>query len=101
MDREREKVHSFNIRTDIKVIITDYKIQPNFIISRVSAEIKPITSIQNDTKLILTVINALKIKQKIWWNKYNKGRKVLKLNVTQTTKCRSIRYGALKATIKS
>lgn len=60
MDGKREKVHALNLRTDLEVIITVYKVQPDLIRSNISAEIKPITSVQNDIKIILTLRNQIK-----------------------------------------
>ena len=98
MDGEVKKVHDLNLITNLEVNIAINKVQPDLNRSRVSAEIEPITSVQNDIKIILTLGNQIKTEQKIRWGQYSKGRKVLKLNVNQTAQCWSLRYGALKAT---
>jgi len=60
MDGKREKIHALNLGTDLEVSITVYKVQPDLIRSNISAEIKPITSVQNDIKIILTLRNQIK-----------------------------------------
>lgn len=81
MDGEVKKVHSLNLITDLEVNVTVYKVQPDLIRSSISAEIEPIASVQNDIKIILTLINQIKTQQKIRWSQHSKGGKVLKLNV--------------------
>lgn len=43
MDRQVEKVHSFDIRADIKTNLTDKQVQSDVFISKFSPKIKQVT----------------------------------------------------------